>query len=166
MHTKTNDNNNHRAGMPQKIHEQPTFGFVQHAIWDTPLLSDISACYRLIGVDRKSQLLSLLLWFEVNEETGEIDLDEPVVYRCDNVDFLDKPASIITEVSLGKFCAGTCKLTAAAELLRDKRYADDIADSIRSMLLDKNDDKRIFLAIGKDLIKACKEFGFAIKLEA
>ena len=72
-----------------------------HAIWDTPLLSDISACYRSIGVDSKSQLLRLLLWFEVNEDTGKVDLDKPVVYRRDNVDFGDKPASVITEVGLG-----------------------------------------------------------------
>ena len=61
----------------------------------------------------------MLLWFEVNEETGIIDLDKPVVYRRDNVVFVDKPASVITEVYLCKFCAGACQITEAAELLRD-----------------------------------------------
>ena len=53
-------------------------------------------------------------------------------------------------------------MTEAAELLRDKMYADDIADGIRSKLLDKSDGKKKFSAIRQDLIRACKEF--AIKL--
>ena len=111
---------------PRKALNNQLLVLYRHVIWDTPILSDISSCYRSIGVDRKSQLLRLLLWFEVTEETGIIDLDKPVVYRRDNVDFGDKPASVITEVFFGKFWAGACKLTAAAELLRDKSYADDI----------------------------------------
>ena len=68
---------------------------------------------------------------------------------------------MITEVSLGKFCAGACKLVEAAELLRDKRYEDDIT---YSMMLDKSDGKRKFLTIREDLSKAFKEIGFNIKL--
>ena len=85
-----------------------------------------------------------------------------MVHRRDNVDFGDKPASAITEISLGKFFAGACKFAAAAEFLCDKRYADDIADSVRSMMSDRSDGKKKFLAIRGDLINACKKFYFAI----
>ena len=74
----------------------------------------------------------MLHWFEVNEETGIIDLGKPVVYRRENVEFGDKRE---------------CKFTAAAELLRHKRYANDIGDSLRSKLLDRSDGKKRFLAI-------------------
>ena len=104
------------------------------------------------------------MWFEVDKITGKIDLDKPVVYRRDNVNFEDKPASVITEVGLGKFCASACKLAATAELLKDKIYADDIADSIRSIMKDRSDEKRQFLAMRADIIEACKTHGFTIKL--
>ena len=92
------------------------------------------------------------MWFEVDEITGKIDLDKPVVYWRDNVNFGDKPASVITEVGWGKFCASACQLAATAELLKDKRYADDIADSIRSIMNDRSDGKGQFLAIRVDLM--------------
>ena len=136
----------------------------RHAIWDTPIFSDISSCYRSIGVDKKSQLLRILFWFVVDEESGTINLDKPAIYRRDNVDFGHKPASVITEVCLGKFCARACLTTEGAELLRDKRYADDIGYSLRSELLDRSDGKQRFLAVRQDLIKACKEYRFTIKL--
>ena len=87
---------------------------------------------------------------------------KPVAYQRDNIDFGDKPASVITEVGLGKFCASACQLAATAEMLRNKRYADDISDSIRSILRDRSDGKKQFLAIRKDLIEACKTYGFKI----
>ena len=55
-------------------------------------------------------------------------------------------------------------MAAAAELLREKRYADDIADSIKSMMKDRSYGKKKVLAIRGDLINTCKRFGFAIKL--
>ena len=127
---------------PRKALNNQLLILYRHAIWDTPLLSDISACYRSIGIDSKSQLLRLLLWFKVNEDTGKVDLDKPVVYRRDNIDFGDKPGSVIIEVGLGKLCASACKLVAAAELLCDKMYADDIADSIRSMMKERSDGNK------------------------
>ena len=117
-----------------------------------------------IGVDSKLQLLRLLLRFEVNKDAGKEDLDKPVVYYRDNVDFWDKPASVTSELGLGKFCASACTLAAALELLCGKRYADDIANSVRSMMKDRSDGKKQFLAIRGDLINACKTFGFAKKL--
>ena len=47
---------------------------------------------------------------------------------------------MITEVGLAKFCACACQLAETAELLRDNIYADDIADSIRSTMMDRSDE--------------------------
>ena len=108
--------------------------------------------------------MRILLWFEVDVVTGKKDLDKPVVYQRDIIDCGDKSESVITEVGLGKFCASACQLAATAKMLRDKRYADYIADSIRSILIDRSDGKKLFLAIRKDLIEACKAYGFKIKM--
>ena len=65
---------------------------------------------------------------------------------------------------LGKFCAGTCVTPEAERLLKDDRYADDMMGSYRSLLLDKSDGRSKFLVLRDYFIRACKEYGFPIKL--
>ena len=74
----------------------------------------------------------MVLWFEVDSETGVVNLDKSIIFRHDKLDFGDMPASPILEVTLGKYCAGPCVTKEARQMLRDNRYADDLGDSIES----------------------------------
>ena len=96
-----------------------------HSCYDTLLLGDVSSCYHSIEVDKQTQLLRLLLWFEVDVDTGNIDLDKPIIFKKKNLNFGDIPASPITEVGLGKFFAGARLTEEGKKRLTDHRYADD-----------------------------------------
>ena len=65
----------------------------RHSCYDTPLLKNILSCYHSIEVNEQTQLLRLLLWFEVDLDTGKIYLDRPIIFKRKNLDFGDVPAS-------------------------------------------------------------------------
>ena len=91
---------------PQKTLNNQLQVLYRHSCYDTPLLSNVLSYYCSIKVDEQSQLLRLLLWFEVNVETGVIDVDKLIIFKRENLDFGDVPASPIMEVALAKNCAG------------------------------------------------------------
>ena len=79
------------------------------------------------------------------------------------MDYVDVPASYITEVDLGKFCAGAWKTPEGKEALSDKRYTYDSANSLRSKKKERSDGKERFLVVRRDMMEACRLYGFKFK---
>ena len=66
-------------------------------------------------------------------------------------------------MALEKHYAGACVTSEPRQIIKDNRYAEELGDSIKSMLNDRSDGKQSFLVVKEDIIQACKSFGFSIK---
>ena len=81
-----------------------------------------------------------------------------------NLNFGNMPSSPITDVGLGKFCAGACLTEESKKTLADHRCTDDFGISIHSILKSRQDGKKRFVVIRDDIINACKVFVFQLSL--
>ena len=108
-------------------------------------------------VDPQSQMLRLLLWFEVDKDKGVIDTRKIFINKRERLDFGDKTVSVVTEIASGQYCVSKCKTPEGRFLLERLRYADNMGGSLDAHKLDA---KALFRRVKTDMTQACLAYGF------